>query len=228
MADTHNSVIVFDVNETLLDLNVLKPHFERAFGDGSVLKEWFSLLLQSSLLATITGDYHDFGTLAAAALAMTAERRGVTLPEEDKDAILKGLRALPPHPEVPESLQRLQDAGFRLATFTNSAPDAAEAQMAHAGLEKYFERILSVDPVRKFKPALETYRYAARELGVETKDILFVAAHHWDVLGAMNAGCKAAFIAREGKVLSPLQARPDMVGKNLREVVDEVLKNSPQ
>ena len=218
-------VIVFDVNETLLDLSVLGPHFERAFGDGSVLKEWFSLLLQSSLLVTITGDYHDFGTLADAALVMTAEQRGVTLAEDDKKAILKGVRALPPHPEVPESLQRLQDAGYRLATFTNSAPDAAEAQMAHAGLTGFFERILSVDPVRKFKPALETYLYAARELGVETKDILFVAAHHWDVMGAMNAGCTSAFIAREGKVLSPLQAQPEIVGKDLREVVDEVLRD---
>ena len=218
-------VLVFDVNETLLELNALKPHFERAFGDGSVQKEWFSLLLQSSLLATITGDYHDFGTLAEAALSMTAERRGVTLSDEDKSAILKGVRSLPPHPEVPESLQRLQDAGYRLATFTNSAPDAAEAQMAHAGLTGFFERILSVDPVRKFKPALETYHYAARELSVQTKDILFVAAHHWDVLGAMSAGCKAAFIAREGKVLSPLQARPGIVGKDLSEVVDEVLRD---
>ena len=224
MADAHNNVIVFDVNETLLDLRVLGPHFERAFGDESVLKEWFSLLLQSSLLATITGDYHDFGALAEAALSMTAERRGIALSDEDKDAILKGVRALPPHPEVPESLQRLQDAGFRLATFTNSAPDAAEAQMKHAGLEGYFERILSVDPVRKFKPAPETYQYAAHELGVETKDILFVAAHHWDILGAADAGCKTAFIAREGKVLSPLQARPEIVGKNLSEVVDVVLE----
>ena len=216
-------VIVFDVNETLLDLKALKPHFERAFDDASVQTEWFSLLLQSSLLATVTGNYHDFGTLAEAALSMTAERRGVVLSDEDKNAILKGVRALPPHPEVPESLQRLKDAGFRLATFTNSAPDAAEAQMKHAGLTEFFERILSVDPVRKFKPALETYHYAARELGVETKDILFVAAHHWDILGAADAGCKSAFIVREGKVLSPLQARPEIVGKDLSEVVDEVL-----
>ena len=163
MADTHSNVVVFDVNETLLDLSALKPHFGRAFGDGSVQTEWFSLLLQSSLLATITNDYHDFGTLAEAALSMTAERRGVTLSEEDKSSILKGVRALPPHPEVPESLQRLQDAGYRLATFTNSAPDAAEAQIEHAGLTGYFERVLSVDPVRKFKPALETYEYAARK-----------------------------------------------------------------
>ena len=172
MADTHNNVIIFDVNETLLDLKALEPHFERAFGDGSVLKEWFSLLLWSSLLATITGDYHDFGALAAAALSTAAERRGVTLSGEDKDAILKGLRALPPHPEVSESLGKLKDAGFRLATFTNSAPDAAEAGMKHAGLEGFFERILSVDPVRRFKPAPETYHYATRELGVETNDIL--------------------------------------------------------
>jgi 2-haloacid dehalogenase len=83
---------------------------------------------------------------------------------------------------------------------------------------------LSVEAVRRFKPAAETYRMAAKELGVDIGDIRLVAAHDWDIAGALRAGCAAAFIARPGKVLGPSAERPDIVGKDLREVTDQILE----
>ena len=216
-------VVVFDVNETLLNLAALDPHFERAFGDTSARQHWFAQVLQSALVVTILGSYVDFGTIGAAALDMTADRRGVSLSASDRAAILDGMRTLPPHPEVPESLERLRAAGLRLATLTNSTAEVAEAQLTNAGLIEYFDRALSVDPVQRFKPAIETYRMAARELGVEASDLRLVAAHDWDVAGALRAGWAAAFVARPGMVLGPLSQHPDIVGRNLREVVDQIL-----
>ena len=217
-------VCVFDVNETLLDLGALDPHFERAFGDAAVRRAWFSQLLQSAFLATITGAYSDFGTIGGAALEMVAERQGVDLSDEDKQKILGGMRDLPPHPEVVESLDLLRDAGLRLATLTNSAQQVAEAQMDNSGLRDYFEQILSADTVGRLKPAPEPYRMAAQSLGVEVERIRLVAAHAWDVAGALRAGCAAAFVARPGMVLDPLVARPDVVGADLREVADRILE----
>src|SRR5215210_411811 len=122
-------VCVFDVNETLLDLGALDPHFERVFGDGGVRRAWFLQLLQSALVATVTDTYSDFGEVGGAALEMVAEREELDLSEEDKQKILGGMRELPPHPEVAESLDRLRAAGLRLATLTNSTKQVAEAQM---------------------------------------------------------------------------------------------------
>lgn len=216
-------VIVFDVNETLLDLQALDPLFRRVFGDAAVRQEWFGLVVQSALVATITDAYVDFGTVGGGALDVTASRRGISLSDEDRAEILGGMLTLPPHPEVPESLERLRDAGLRLATLTNSTARVAEAQLLNAGLRGFFERVLSVEAVRRFKPAAETYHMASRELGVETGDILLVAAHDWDIAGALRAGCTAAFIARPGMVLGPLDERPDIVGQDLREVADQIL-----
>ena len=216
-------VIVFDVNETLLDLQALDPIFRRVFGDAAVRQEWFGLVVQSALVATITDAYVDFGTVGGGALDVTASRRGISLSDEDRAEILGGMLTLPPHPEVPESLERLRDAGLRLATLTNSTARVAEAQLLNAGLRGFFERVLSVEAVRRFKPAAETYHMASRELGVETGDILLVAAHDWDIAGALRAGCTAAFIARPGMVLGPLDERPDIVGQDLREVADQIL-----
>jgi 2-haloacid dehalogenase len=222
-------IIVFDVNETLLDVGALEPHFARAFGDRLVLREWFSTLLLYSEVASLAGPYSDFSAIGGAALDMTAASRGVPLSPEDRNRILTGMRSLPAHPDVRDSLQRLKNAGFRTVTLTNSAPAAVEQQLSSAGLTEFFERAFSVDAVRRFKPAPEPYRLVAKELGVETSALRMVAAHAWDVVGAMQAGCAAAFVARPGRVLYPLGPMPDIVGPDLRAVAEEIVaRDSPR
>ncbi len=159
-------ICVFDVNETLLDLRALDPQFARVFGDASVRQAWFTQMLQSAFVTTITGPYRDFGTLGAAALDMVAARRGVPMTQEEKTAILSEMRRLPPHPEVRDGLERLRQAGLRMATLTNSTAQVAQAQMTHAGLSEYFEQLFSVDTVQRLKPAPEAYRMVAERLGV--------------------------------------------------------------
>ena len=217
-------VCVFDVNETLLELGALDPHFERIFGDASVRQTWFGQFLVLWLTELVTGEYTEFGTIGGSALEMVAERQGADLSDEDKQQILSGMQELPPHPEVKENLGRLRDAGIRLAALTNSAQQVADAQIDNAGLREYFEQVLSADAVNSLKPAPEPYRMAAESLGVEIGQIRLVAAHAWDVTGAMRAGCAAAFVARPGMVLNPLAERPDVVGADLEEVANQIIK----
>lgn len=214
-------VCVFDVNETLLDLAALDPYFESAFGDASVRKLWFNQMIQSAFVATITDAYTTFGEAATAALRMTEERQGVEISDEDRQGILGGLRALPPHPEVAESLDRLREAGFRLATLTNSTQEVAEAQIENAGLTHRFEQILSADTAKRLKPSPAPYRMAARSLGIPERGMRLVAAHAWDVAGALRAGCAAAFVARQP--FDPLVERPDVLGVDLAEVADAII-----
>ncbi len=218
-------IIVFDVNETLLDLRALDPEFLRAFGDAGVRQQWFAQLLQSALVTIATNAYTDFGTIAGAALDMVATRRGVALPPDDRAKILSGVLTLPPHPEVRSSLQRLREAGFRLATLTNSTQKVADAQISNAGLKDFFDAVLSADTVRRLKPAPEPYQMAAKSFGVKVNEIRLVAAHAWDVAGALHAGCAAAFVARPGMVLDPLAPKPDVIGKDLREVADRIIQS---
>ena len=217
-------ICVFDVNETLLDLKALDPHFERFFGDAAVRGEWFGQMIQSAFVSTITGSYSDFGSIGGGALQMTAERHGVELSEEEQQSILTTVPELPPHPEVEEALDLMRDAGLRMATLTNSTQQVAENQMKNSELGGYFEQILSADTVQRLKPAPEPYHMAAESLGVEIGEIRLVAAHAWDVAGALRAGCAAAFVARPGKVLDPLVEPPDVVGADLREVADGIIR----
>jgi len=216
-------VLAFDVNETLLDLSVLDALFEETFGDAALRQQWFAQMLQLAFVGAITDRYVDFTSAQRAALAMTAERRGGELPGAVADAILDRMRHLPAHPEVPEALRRLGDAGFPLATLTNSPLDVARDQIRNAGLEDCFAAILSADQVRALKPRQEAYALAAGTFDVPLTDVRLVAAHAWDVAGALAAGCAAAFVARPGMVLSPLGAQPDIAAADLGEVADRIL-----
>ena len=217
-------VLVFDVNETLLDLSALDPHFQRVFGDPTVRVVWFQTMLQSAFLTTITGPYKPFGEHFRAALAITALRRGLRVSPEDERAILAGVRTLPAHIDVRPALERLRSAGHRLAALTNSIAEVEEAQLANAGLADLFEKALSADSGKRLKPAPEAYANAGRELGVPTAGMRMVAAHVWDVQGALRAGCAAAFVERPGAVWNPLLDRPDIVGPDLGAIAERVIE----
>jgi len=217
-------VLVFDVNETLLDMSALDPHFQRVFGDTQVRVEWFQTMLQSAFLTTITGPYKPFGEHFRAALAITALRRNLRVSPEDERAILAGVRTLPAHPDVRPALERLRSAGFRLAALTNSTAEVEEAQLRNAKLADLFEKALSADSAKRLKPAPEAYTNAARELAVEPTQMRMVAAHVWDVQGAMRAGCAAAFVERPGAMWNPLLERPDIVGPDLEEIARSVIE----
>ncbi|MCG6860271.1 MAG: haloacid dehalogenase type II [Chromatiaceae bacterium] len=215
--------IVFDVNETLLDLGVLRPHFDRIFGDENHVQTWFGLLLRNAMVTTILGGYQDFSALGREALMMTAERLGKIISETDREAILEQMRCLPPHPDVTTGLARLQAAGFRLATLTNNPAPVLEQQLSNAGLLPYFDMNISVDAVRCFKPSPVVYQHAARELDIPVSRIRLVAAHDWDVAGAISAGCAAAFVARPGAVLGTLRPVPDIVETDLVGVAQRIV-----
>ncbi|HEV2127947.1 MAG TPA: haloacid dehalogenase type II [Thermomicrobiales bacterium] len=216
-------VIVFDVNETLLDVGALDPFFEDRFGNAGVRREWFGQMLQSAFVTTITGDYHDFGALAMGALTMVASRHGVTLSDADRKELGASMRGLPPHPDVRPAMERLRDAGFRLASLTNSTLEVARAQLENAELMSLLEAALSADTVHRLKPAPEPYRMAAETLGVEIRDLRLVAAHSWDVAGALSAGCAATFVARPGQVLDPAIPEPDMIASDIAGVAERLI-----
>jgi 2-haloacid dehalogenase len=216
-------VIVFNLMGTLLDLRAMDPHFERFFGDAAVRKEWFIQSLQLAMAATLANAYEDFGVQADTGLEMTARHYKVSMLGEEKNLILGTLRKLRPYPEVARSLQRLRDAGLRLATLTNSTAQAAEAQLTYAGLRDHFEQVISANDVRRFKPAPEVYHLAATRMGVEPGQVRLVSTHDWDVTGALRAGCAAVFVARPGQVMNPFGPQPDVRVANLGEAAEQIL-----
>jgi 2-haloacid dehalogenase len=212
-------VILFDVNETLLDLTPVKESVGKALGGRPELAPlWFTTLLQYSLVTTVADHYLDFAEVGAACLRMVAKNQGVELSEEDAKEAVALMRSLPPHPDVIPALGRLRDADYRLVTLTNSSKAAVADQMTNAGLTTFFEALLSVEGVRRYKPHADVYRWAAGRAGADVSECLLVAAHGWDVAGAAWAGMRTAFVARPGQQVFPLGPSPDITIPSLAEL----------
>lgn len=219
------SIIVFDVNETLLDIDTLTPLFTRVFGKQRVLREWFAQLVLYSQTMTLSGLYTPFGELGVGALRMVADIRQVTLTDADINEFKERMSALPAHPDAAPALTRLRDAGFRLVTLTNSASSASPTPLEKAGLSQFFEQHFSIETVGKFKPAPDTYQLVADTLAVDTSDLCLVACHLWDTIGAQAAGCRGAFLTRPYNAMlnAPNVPVPDLTASDLSTLADLII-----
>ncbi|MCP8900352.1 haloacid dehalogenase type II [Gilvimarinus xylanilyticus] len=213
-------VIIFDVNETLLDLESMRASVGKALnGQQALLPLWFSTMLHNSLVTTVTGEYHDFGKIGVASLLMVAQNNDIELSEEQaKEAIVTPLLSLPAHPDVKQGLTQISEQGFKIVSLTNSSNKGVKTQFENAGLMEYFDARYSIEDIQIYKPDLRAYDWALQQLNVKPEEALMVAAHGWDVAGAKAAGLQTAFIARPGKALYPLAEKPDYIVDSVTEL----------
>jgi 2-haloacid dehalogenase len=221
-------VIVFDVNETLLDLDALCPTFDRIFNDPAAMRLWFADLILYSEALTLAGVYVPFTDIGGAVLRMLAATRDITISDADAAELTNRFATMPPHPEVPAALRRLREHGFRLFTLTDNTLEISGRQLERAGVIDVFERRFSVDEtVRRHKPAPEAYHSVAAALEVDPGDICLIASHVWDTIGAVAAGWRAALILREGNAPLDVGPQPNYVGKDLDVIADQLIERYP-
>ena len=216
-------LIVFDVNETLLDLQTLEPTFERIFGRKSDMRLWFSNLVLYSLALTLAGRYVPYTDIGPAVMKMMADAQGIEIQSKDKEELQEKFSTMPSYPEVPAALRKLRSAGFRLFTLTNNLAEVQARQLKHGGIADLFERCFSIDYVKQYKPAPQTYACVAKALGVGPSQLCLVACHTWDTLGAVAAGWEAALIKRIGNDLLNVGPQPQIVGYDLDDVADQLI-----
>ena len=216
-------LIVFDVNETLLDLTTMELTFERIFGDESAMRLWFANLIMYSAALTVAGSYVPFTDIGSAVMKMLADIRGIKIKDADRKELFEKFSTMPPYQEVPAALKKLRAAGFRLFTLTDNLPDAQTRQLEHGGILDLFERRFSADGVKHHKPSPHAYGYVARELGVQPSQLCLIACHTWDTLGAVAAGWKAALIKRVGNDVLGVGPQPQIVGADLNDVADQLI-----
>lgn len=216
--------LVFDVNETLLDTGALDPLFQRWFGTDAARSEWFLTLQEAWMTANLIGQFEPFAELAKSALRQLGAKHGVALSKDDERALVEGVLSMPAHADASAALTLLREQGHTLTALTNSALKAAHRQLEHAGLDGYFDAILSVESVERYKPAAEPYRHAASHWSVTTSDLTMIAAHGWDLVGAHAAGLRTGFIARPGKAMDPrLEGVPDWQDDDLVRLVQRIV-----
>ncbi|KAA3635630.1 MAG: haloacid dehalogenase type II [Armatimonadetes bacterium] len=215
--------VVFDVNETLLDLAPVRVWFHDHFDDRPSAAEWFSELLRLSFVSSVINIYTPFTELAANALTSVADKYRVAVSSHDLTTVSHLLTRLPPHRDSAPGIELLKNAGFSVAALTNSPLTTAQAQLEHAELAPLFDAIMSVEMVERFKPHRSVYLAAAAQLSVEPSFLVMVAAHDWDVAGAMASGCQGVFIARDGRSYSEAFPDPTFVAPDIETAATRIV-----
>jgi len=220
-------VLLFDVNETLLELTPLRKSVAEALeGRNDLVPLWFTTTLHYSLIATVADAYENFDAIAAASLRMVAATHDMDLTRSEAETALAPIRTSPPHPDAVEALSTLHEAGYTLATLTNSPVRTLRAQLDHTDLARFFDRSLSVETINMYKPHRHVYRWAARQLDADADQCMMIAAHAWDVAGAAHAGLRTAFIARPGQSRFELAPSVDVQAPTLTALADRLINDA--
>lgn len=220
-------LVLLDVNETLLDLAGLDPVFAETFGSAEWRTAWFQATLALAMKNTDAGEYHDFGFTGRQALEALAKERGQDVPADFAEKLSAATQTLPLHPDVPEGVARLKAGGYRVGVLANNPGAVVTAQLRHVGLFNSLNVVLSADNTRQLKPGQRAYEYALRETGAEAHETWMVAAHVWDIRGAMAAGLRGAYLSRQSAWPQSETIAPEVSAATLPEAAQAILNLAP-
>ena len=218
MSASRPDVVALDVNETLLDLSPVQAAMVELGLPSHLLPTVFGRTLQTGFAATVAGTWLPFRAAFESSLAQLTD-----LADDDRGRVADAFLELSPHPDVEPALRRLVEAGVRVVTLTHGSPGVAEAGLERGGVSPLVERSLSSEVIRAWKPAREVYLWAAGVCDVEPARLALVAAHGWDVHGALRAGLTAAWFPRSERAYPAVYDPAAIVAGDLAGAVDALL-----
>nr|WP_218890847.1 HAD family hydrolase [Actinomycetospora corticicola] len=211
---------MFDLFETCLQLEGLRPRFVALGRPEHELELFFARLLHQGMAMTLAGEAPSFRTVATDMLRRTSGR---DLDDDQVASVLDGFRELPAHDDVREAFTLLRDAGIAAYGFTHGSAETASAALQNAGVRDLLADVFSCEEIGSFKPPRRVYDFAVQRVGGEPARTALVAVHSWDVHGALSAGLLGGYCERlEGRVPDAV-LRPHVVAETLDDVVSGLL-----
>ncbi len=206
--------LVFDAYGTLFDVHSVIAACAEVAPDAPALSEtWRLKQLEYTWLRGLMGHYEDFWSVTQAALRFALRRHGITLNEAQYQRLLDAYDRLATYPEVPDALESMQH--IPKAILSNGSPRMLQAVVEHNNLQDTFTHVLSVDPLRTFKPNPVVYELAPTHLGIPKEALVFVSSNSFDVIGSKAFGFQVAWINRANAPLDELGQEPDVIIQRL-------------
>lgn len=218
--------IAFDAYGTLFDVYSVGALAESLFpGKGTQLATlWRDKQIEYTRLRTLCDKYVDFWHVTEDALNYGCASLGLELDEAAKKQLMGAYAQLTAFPENAAELTRLKNAGIPLSILSNGTPWMLDQAVSASGLSGFFDSVLSVDSVQKFKTAPEAYQMAPDTFGCPADQILFVSSNCWDICGATWFGFRTIWLNRYGLPLDQLGVTPHRIGSSLADVADFALE----
>ena len=212
------STLAFDVYGTLVDTAGVTTELARHFGTRApgFAALWRDKQLEYSFRRGLMRNYCTFSVCTRQALDYCCQALGQRLDESDKQALMAAYARLPAFPEVPEALERFAGSGHRLFAFSNGADADVRHVLQAAGIATRFEGVVSVDPIRSFKPDPAVYAHFLRTAAAPAAETWLISGNPFDIIGARSAGFRAAWVKRRSDtVFDPWELTPTLEAPDL-------------
>ena len=219
------AVIALDVYGTVIDPTGIALQLGKTFGmrAQAAAQLWREKQLEYTFRRALMRQYVDFDVCTAEALRFVSAQLGAPLEKDDERALLESYRHLPAFSDVRLGLDRLRDAGYNVVALTNGVERSVRTLLEHAGIDGYFEAVLSADQIATFKPDPAVYALLKQVTDVYPRETWLVSGNPFDVIGAKACGLKVAWLRRDpATVLDPWNFAPDLVVQNLDELTGTV------
>lgn len=221
---TQPGIIFFDVVETVFSLAPLEERLARLNLPVGTSHLFFAQLLRDAFALSASGVFHTFPEIAKATITVLLRGLGRDADETTLKAILDVFSELPAHADVKPALERLKASGCRAVLLTNGSRANTQKLTRDNAIGHLIDGIVSVEDFRIWKPQAALYHHAALEYTCATNNAVLVAAHAWDVHGAMRAGLHGIWIQRQDSIYHPLMGEPDYQVGNLIDAVDMAVR----
>ena len=213
--------LAFDIYGTLIDPHGVVEQLGDRIGERAAQfsQVWRDKQLEYTWRRGLMRRYRDFGVCTRQALDYADSLLGTGLDDADKTALMQAYRELPAYPDVAASLESLRAEQRKLYAFSNGTAEMVGAVLEHAGIERFFDGVISVDVLQTFKPDPATYRHVIEIADVAPECCWLVSSNGFDVIGAVAAGLRAAWLRRsEQLVFDPWGIEPDAIIASLDQL----------
>ncbi len=220
-----NTTFAFDVYGTLIDTHGVIDALEPMLGPRAAgfSQAWRDKQLEYSFRRGLMRQYAPFSVCTGQALDYTCARFGLELDPADRMRLLDAYGTLPAFADAPEALSLARSAGFRMFAFSNGKAEAVDSLLTQAGLRDFFLDVVSVDEVKSFKPDPAVYAHFLRRSGAVGTDAWLISGNPFDVIGAMAAGMRAAWVRRTPEALfDPWEIEPDLTVHHLSDLASRI------
>ena len=218
--------LAFDIYGTLINPHGVVDELSRHVGERAqqFSNVWRDKQLEYTWRRALMQRYENFPVCTRQALDYTDILLQTGLDDAAKASLMAIYRVLPAYDDVPASLQALAGAGFCMYGFSNGVADAISGLLEHAGIEQYFEGVVSVDALQTFKPDPDVYQHFIEVANKPAEKCWLVSSNGFDVIGAVSAGMKAAWLKRsESMVFDPWDIEPTLVVHSLGELTKKII-----
>jgi len=216
----YQGTIAFDMIGTCFSLNKPKQQLVELGAPEYTLQLWFAQSLRDAFALSHAGGYQPLKQILEAELPRTLKLLGIETGSEQRSHIISAFSQLEIEPGALEAFHRLTEAGWRLVALTNGSAESTHKLLKQTGALHHFAEVRSCDEIQITKPNPKVYQLLQQNTQGE---IWMIAAHAWDIAGAIRAGLKTAFItSEEGSYLSAYP-QPNVIAPGLIEAVDQII-----